>query len=337
MKVKYWLLIIGSLIVVFFAPSVLCMNSWCSFFSFNQDTGAVGDTIGGTTAPIVGLISIFLLIWTLIEQKKSNDKQIRFMQDERFENTLFNLLNEQREITSSLYIDFHRLAKNDVTKEIHTNVRGYEFFKMAVYELNILFNSLDSEEFHKEYNSDTVGKMMEQIADNLYYGVNLPHELKLENEESIHEGKNIALAAYFNDLYKISQTEFIQYKSKSVENRIQFVYKKYFSRRINSGHYFRHLYRILKFIELNETRELNMVRNDEQLSVKNKYLEYAQFVQAQMSIEELLVIFYNSFYFPKTKSMLIKYNLLENLNVEKLIKPEHNCEPQFHLKKLDEI
>lgn len=113
MKVKYLLLIIVVLLVVFFAPSVLCMNS------FNQDTGAVGDTIGGTTAPIVGLISIFLLIWTLIEQKKSNDKQIRFMQDERFENTLFNLLNEQREITSSLYIDFHGLAKNDVTKEIH--------------------------------------------------------------------------------------------------------------------------------------------------------------------------------------------------------------------------
>lgn len=56
-----------------------------------------------------------------------------------------------------------------------------------------------------------------------------------------------------------------------------------------------------------------------------------------MSIEELLVIFYNSFCFPKMKGMLIKYNLLENLNVEKLIKPEHNCEPQYHLKKLDEI
>lgn len=127
MKVKYWLLIIVVLLVVFFAPSVLCMNS------FNQDTGAVGDTIGGTTAPIVGLISIFLLIWTLIEQKKSNDKQIRFMQDERFENTLFNLLNEQREITSSLYIDFHGLAKNDVTKEIHNFL-----FKTFVYNEGLI-------------------------------------------------------------------------------------------------------------------------------------------------------------------------------------------------------
>ena len=134
MKVKCWLLIIVVLFgAVFFAPSVLCMNSLCKFFSFNQDTGAVGDTIGGTTAPIVGLISIFLLIWTLIEQKKSNDKQIRFMQDERFENTLFNLLNEQREITSSLYIDFHGLAKNDVTKEIHNFL-----FKTFVYNEGLI-------------------------------------------------------------------------------------------------------------------------------------------------------------------------------------------------------
>ena len=112
MKVKYWLLIIVvSFLVVFFAPSVLCMNSLCKFFSFNQDTGAVGDTIGGTTAPIVGLISIFLLIWTLIEQKKSNDKQIRFMQDERFENTLFNLLNEQRRLRDLYTLTFMGLPK----------------------------------------------------------------------------------------------------------------------------------------------------------------------------------------------------------------------------------
>lgn len=43
MKVKYWLLIIVVLFgVVFFAPSVLYMNSLCKFISFNQDTGAVG-------------------------------------------------------------------------------------------------------------------------------------------------------------------------------------------------------------------------------------------------------------------------------------------------------
>ena len=88
-----------------------CFRFISKFFSFNQDIGAVRDTIGGTTAPIVGLISIFLLIWTLIEQKKSNDKQIRFMQDERFENTLFNLLNEQRRLRDLYTLTFMGLPE----------------------------------------------------------------------------------------------------------------------------------------------------------------------------------------------------------------------------------
>lgn len=112
------------------------LYSLCKFFSFNQDTGAVGDTIGGTTAPIVGLISIFLLIWTLIEQKKSNDKQIRFMQDERFENTLFNLLNEQREITSSLYIDFHGLGKMMWQRRFTTFFLRRSFIMKAWFSLS---------------------------------------------------------------------------------------------------------------------------------------------------------------------------------------------------------
>lgn len=44
------------------------------------------------------------------------------------------------------------------------------------------------------------------------------------------------------------------------------------------------------------------------------------------------MLFYNSFCFPKTKELIIKYNLLENLNIENLIKPEHNCIEGFALK-----
>ncbi len=335
MKNSIWIFGISlSVLLVLLAPGVLSMHSWCDFFAFNQETGAVGDTIGGTTAPIVGLISIFLLIWTLIEQKKSNEKQIRFMQDERFENTLFNLLNVQREIANSLIGSFKGLSKNNVSKEIHTDVRGYKFFSMAVYELKVLFHSLELSDYHSKYDHDDVLYMMEQIEENLYYGENIPRELKEENDEAIQAGKKIALAAYFNDLFKISEEEFKQYKAKSVEDKIRFVYKKYFCHRINSAHYFRHLYQILKFIELNESREMEMIGHGESKLIKTKYLNYAQFVQSQMSVDELLILFYNSFCFPKMKMMLIKYNLLENLNVDKLINKAHNCVSDYHLKKL---
>ena len=98
MNWKYWLILIISVIILIIAPGLFTQTAIFDFWKFDTVTGSVGDTIGGTTAPIVGLISIFLLVVTLWEQKKSNESQLKYMRDEKFESTFFNLLNEQREI-----------------------------------------------------------------------------------------------------------------------------------------------------------------------------------------------------------------------------------------------
>lgn len=82
-----------------------------------------------------------------------------------------------------------------------------------------------------------------------------------------------------------------------------------------------------------EEEELNDVENyvvKQQIS--KRYFELVQFVQAQMSTRELLMVFYNSFSFPKLRDLLIKYNLLENLTIENLIDKSHNCIFDYHLK-----
>ena len=82
-----------------------------------------------------------------------------------------------------------------------------------------------------------------------------------------------------------------------------------------------------------EEEELNDVENyvvKQQIS--KRYFELVQFVQAQMSTRELLMVFYNSFSFPKLRDLLIKYNLLENLTIENLVDKRHNCIFDYHLK-----
>lgn len=66
-------MIIG-LIATLVAPVLLTSNSCCEIFDFTE-TGQIGDTIGGITAPIVGLVSIMLLYMTLKEQQKYNTQQ----------------------------------------------------------------------------------------------------------------------------------------------------------------------------------------------------------------------------------------------------------------------
>ena len=53
--------------------------------------GEIGDTIGGLTAPVIGLLNAVLLYLTLREQ---------------FENTFFQLLEAQRNIVPRLKADF---------------------------------------------------------------------------------------------------------------------------------------------------------------------------------------------------------------------------------------
>lgn len=200
MNWKYWLILIISVIILIIAPGLFTQTAIFDFWKFDTVTGSVGDTIGGTTAPIVGLISIFLLVVTLWEQKKSNESQLKYMRDEKFESTFFNLLNEQREIQKTLRARFWGLARNNVTKTVEKYVFAQEFFSMAHYELDILFKSFDRDDYIHGYDSDQISEILESVYDEMYVGMNVPQELEEENAAALAEVQTKALCAYFNDL-----------------------------------------------------------------------------------------------------------------------------------------
>lgn len=78
-------------------------------------------------------------------------------------------------------------------------------------------------------------------------------------------------------------------------------------------HYFRHLYRIIKFVD-----EANF-------SLEDKY-QYTSIVRAQLSPYELLLLFYNCQFgagVKKFKPLIEKYALFKNLRFKLLAKPEH--------------
>lgn len=73
-------------------------------------------------------------------------------------------------------------------------------------------------------------------------------------------------------------------------------------------HYYRHLYRIFKFID----------EQDENLVNKMRKYDYAAIVRATLSPYELVMIFYNGFSHPKFKELIEKYALLNNLRYKLL-------------------
>ena len=328
-KYIIWIIVIISVLAIVFAPYLLT-SFGCDKLSFlNKEK--IGDTIGGITSPIVGIVSIVLLAYTLIEQLNFNVQQVNLQCQEQFKSTFFQLLQEQREITNSLFTTYEGVDLKNPAKTVKCKVGGQEFFRMGAYILKNLFESMEYGHYCHSYDSDVIINQMmylDECSENYFEDKNG----KLYSFDFNVLKKNASFC-FLNDKYKITKDEFESYKHLTVEQKIDFIYRRFFNVHEECGNYFRHLYRILYFVEQSEGEEQNEAKDEElKLQISKRYYDLAQFIQAQMSTRELLMVFYNSFSFPNLKRLLIKYNILENLRAENLIDSTHDCVNEYHLK-----
>ena len=86
-------------LLAFIAPRILTLPGaeWLDL----THTGEIGDTIGGTTAPFWGFLSIILLYLTLKEQQKFNEKQLRFNETQQMVSD-YDILMKLRDNISEL-------------------------------------------------------------------------------------------------------------------------------------------------------------------------------------------------------------------------------------------
>lgn len=340
------ILIFLGIIFAIFAP--LLFTQGLTQFDFTE-TGQIGDTIGGTTAPIIGILGSILLFYTLWEQIQFNKKQNKFNEeqenfnrkqmdissDEQFKSTFFNLLQVQRDILQRISGTFEILDGACINVKRYDS-NGVDFFKASKTQLNLIYLALDNTDFYSGYNSEDAYLANESMQEHIIMGSNLPEEIEAENEKLINETHIPFKIAYINDKYGISKKSHEKYQQLDINKKIGIGYAFFFNRHETIGYYFRHLYYIFKFIKKNEDDKIlalgNNPKQEEVEKIKNEYYLYAQFIQAQMSTDELLLTLYNSFTFPRAQELIIHYNLLENLTIQNLIKKEHNCNPEIRLK-----
>ena len=120
----------------------------------------------------------------------------------------------------------------------------------------------------------------------------------------------------YRDLVERYKTRTAESKTKCPIKLIKLAYKPFFQTyQLEIGHYFRHLYHIIKFIDQGNL-------DDKQ--------SYVNLVQAQLSGHESLLIFYNclSKYGSKRfKPLIEKYALFENMpdrTIDKILNLDHS-------------
>lgn len=274
--------------------------------------GVFGDKFGAINALFSGL-AFAGIIFTIFLQKRElalqreelaetrNEfiQQNETLKKQRFENTFFQLLRLHNDIVDKLKI-------KAIDGETYAN---REFFLGAIKDLKYRSTC----EYFKY--SALIKLETHEIA-SFKADRNSVHGFfqKLEKEE-------------LANLQALSNQDIENFISEPILNKEENIKKEYenFFHRVqyNLGHYFRNLYHIYKYVHIT------------QLIDPNEKQFYCNIVRAQLSTDELVLIFYNAitpinYYsdkpnlgFPNFKYLIDKYDILQNMNQRLLLDKEH--------------
>lgn len=126
-------------IITILAPSILSIKS--TYFTFDENTASIGDTIGGITSPITNILGSILIFLALKAQLKANEIIQTQIEDQK-------LKENQKENSTQL----HRLYNT-----LESNVKNYSFKG---------FNEEDCDKVHK--GSDGIHKFFSTIRCNFH-------------------------------------------------------------------------------------------------------------------------------------------------------------------------
>ncbi|WMI69163.1 hypothetical protein [Mangrovimonas sp. YM274] len=149
MKDKLPLLKIFLLTIVLLLLSFVCVYLFTEPVFWDRlnltSTSSIGDTIGGITAPLLGIISVIFLYLTLNRQIDSiNDQKLKNESD-----IIFMLLNQ-------LEVEYNQIYMNNTSKDITTKLYGHEALTKYANSIFKYYNTAEERKFSTYYIADSI-------------------------------------------------------------------------------------------------------------------------------------------------------------------------------------
>lgn len=302
------------LFVIFKLPNILLEPN--NLGVVYENTGQIGDTLGGLTAPFIGGIGIIFTFLAFYMQYAANRQQERDLKVERFESKFFELINIHRGNVSEISIHNGMFTSRKAIMEMF---REFELCYSYIFE---------KKEEHKSFvlkEEDLVN-----ISFILFYiGIGIRSKPMLLELLSKYDLDFIELLIKHLDSepkrYKNGKYGIIMPKVKGRDGILSiYLYKPFQGHITELGHYLRHIWTTINYLESQNER-----------IIKEKY-SYAKMLRAQLSSYEQLLLHYNALtslgsawgllieseegfefnYFSEDKSnegLLRKYKLTKNL------------------------
>lgn len=197
-KILFWILGIG---LIFLTPLTFTSYSYFSKANFTQ-TGQIGDTIGGITAPFINLLGAILVYLSFKEQFKANQIQLLLIQKQQLE-------LEEEKVRTAQQMELQRLEsiymeiKNeigDLRYPIGTSV--YDGIEAVDVYVKYTIEGTHFPSFVNIHNSFVF------IFDQMTYYFSTLNKSRLEKEDKIFLSRRMQLLYYgklirCNDLVKV--------------------------------------------------------------------------------------------------------------------------------------
>lgn len=290
------------LLLTFFAIPIL-VTKLNGFIVFDNKTANIANTITGVTSPLLALLVAFLAFLAFWVQYKANQQQKIDLKKERFENKFFEMLKLHKENVEEMNIEGYdsnesfqtplfggiisgnKLMKT--TEQIQKFTSGRKIFVTTFTELRASYEICQTT-LHFEDIPDKKRYLIKMAYKFLYNGVGsdivtevdskIPMDkeyVKLCKEQLKNASKQHVDSHGKNNVYRMP--------SSSINVELYFKYKPFSGHASRFGHYYRHLYQMVKFV----------VSQDSDLFDYPEKREYLRIVRAQLSDNEQLMLYFN--------------------------------------------
>ncbi len=316
-KLVKLLVLIGGIILLFIFLIPWIMTREIFDISY-METGQIGDTFGGITAPFIGGISVlftfsafYIQYQANIEQKKSLKQQEKDLKVERFENKFFELINIHRDNVRNTKI-------NSYYSEIE--LLSNKAFKTLFDEFRICYHLVYGEYIKAE--KDLMDEEVVNIAYILFYiGIGTISELSLKELLKNYDINfiELILKKFKDKKEEYNSTKNMDKKILSIEKisgkkgnlpelETKFYYQPFEGHIDTLGNYFRHLWNTVEFFEEN-AKKLKFSEEEK--------IRFMKILRSQISSYEQLLLHYNSFTnlgkIWRESGLIKKYGLVKNL------------------------
>ncbi|WP_293307748.1 putative phage abortive infection protein [Pedobacter sp. UBA5917] len=272
----------------FYAPFLFTGKKISIQLPFTPETGSIGDTVGGLMNPFIALAGVIVTGLAFFMQYRANKLQIRlFEKGQKDSNEQFQYQLNQQQFESQFY-EMLRLHKENVNemelpgKEYIGNswdgflITKRQVFQQMQLELESLIERAAIDLLPADAQKPYIGielsqKQFEECYKIFFWGY----------DSSKHYNLTKDTLSWVNNVFVDRYPTGIDYFEMPGSD-LNFSIKAYKGHSSMLGHYFRHLYMMVKFVA-----ESKIVTS------YNDRMRYLKILRAQLSNYEQIMLFYN--------------------------------------------